>query len=62
VLGTATRTFLTDLFRRPPAGMPAADPPEAQALESFHQDLITHHLEHGLRSHRVMREVARETR
>ena len=30
VLGTATRAFLTDLFRRPPAAMPAADPPEAR--------------------------------
>jgi hypothetical protein len=42
--------------------MPQALPPEAEPLEAFHQDLITHHLEHGLRSHRVLREVARETR
>ena len=45
-----------------PAALSAADPPEARALESFHQDLITHHLERDLRSHRVLREVARETR
>jgi hypothetical protein len=62
VLGVPTRAFLSELFRRPPAGMPAALPPEAEPLESFHQDLITHHLEHGLRSHRVLREVAREVR
>jgi hypothetical protein len=42
--------------------MPQALPPEAEPLEAFHQDLITHHLEHALRSHRVLREVARETR
>jgi DNA repair protein RecO (recombination protein O) len=62
VLGAGTRAFLADVFRRPPAAMPAAAPPEAEPLESFHQGLITHHLEHGLRSHRVLREVARETR
>jgi recombinational DNA repair protein (RecF pathway) len=62
VLGASTRAFLADLFRRPPSGMPTALPPEAEPLESFHYDLITHHLEHGLRSHRVLREVARETR
>jgi DNA repair protein RecO (recombination protein O) len=62
VLGAPTRAFLAEMFRRPPAGLPLAPPPEAQPLESFHQDLITHHLEHALRSHRVLREVARETR
>ena len=62
VLAAATRAFLTDVFRRPPAGMPTALPPEAEPLESFHHDLIAHHLEHGLRSHRVLREVAREVR
>lgn len=62
VMGAATRAFLADLFRQPPAGMPTALPPEAEPLESFHQDLITHHLERGLRSPRVLREVARETR
>ena len=62
VLGAGTCVFLADLFRTPPAAMPQALPPEAEPLESFHQDLITHHLEHALRSHRVLREVARETR
>jgi hypothetical protein len=61
-MGESTRAFLADLFRRPPASMPTTLPPEAEPLESFHQDLITNHLEHGLRSHRVLREVARETR
>jgi DNA repair protein RecO (recombination protein O) len=62
VLASATRAFLAELFRRPPAAMPGGMPTEAGVLESFHQDLITHHLEHGLRSHRVLREVAREIR
>jgi DNA repair protein RecO (recombination protein O) len=62
VLGTATRAFLAEVFRQPPGMMAPEPPPAAAPLESFHQDLITHHLEHGLRSHRVLREVARETR
>ena len=62
VLPASTRAFLTELFRRPPAAMPAALPTEAEPLEAFHHDLITRHLEHGLRSHRVLREVAREVR
>lgn len=61
VLPAATRAFLAEVFRRPPSDMPAALPAEAEPLESFHQDLITQHLEHGLRSVRVLREVARET-
>jgi DNA repair protein RecO (recombination protein O) len=62
VLSAPTRAFLAELFRRPPGHMPTALPPEAEPLEPFHHDLITQHLEHGLRSHRVLREVAREVR
>ena len=35
---------------------------EAASLEPFHQELITNHLEHALRSAKVMRDVAREIR
>jgi hypothetical protein len=29
-------------------------------LETFHEDLISNHLERRLRSHRVLKDVARE--
>jgi hypothetical protein len=35
-------------------------PPEATILESFHYDLISSHLERGLRSPGVLKDVARE--
>jgi DNA repair protein RecO (recombination protein O) len=53
------RRFLAQVFQRPPATLETA-PPEATILESFHRDLITQHLERGLRSHRVLSDVARD--
>ncbi|MBI3932776.1 MAG: DNA repair protein RecO [Acidobacteria bacterium] len=61
VLPEGARAFVVDAFRRAPAAMTGV-PAEAAVLESFHQDLITNHLERALRSQRVMRDVARETR
>jgi DNA repair protein RecO (recombination protein O) len=55
----AARAFLGAAFRQPPATL-VAFPREAAALEGFHQGLITNHLERGLRSHRVLKDVARE--
>lgn len=62
VLPEAARGFLERAFHRPPAEMTEPLPPEATSLESFHQGLITSHLERSLRSHRVLRDVAREGR
>jgi DNA repair protein RecO (recombination protein O) len=53
------RRFLAEVFHRAPAALEAA-PAEATILESFHRDLITQHLERGLRSHRVLSDVARD--
>jgi recombinational DNA repair protein (RecF pathway) len=57
VLPEAVRLFLAGVFRRPPAEAPTL-PAEAGALEPFHRDLITRHLERDLRSHRVLRDAA----
>ena len=57
VLVEPVRLFLAALFRRPPAEVPAL-PAEASALEPFHRDLITRHLERDLRSHRVLRDAS----
>ena len=57
VLTDPARAFLAALFRRPPAEIPAM-PAEAGALEAFHRDLISRHLERDLRSHRVLRDAA----
>ena len=51
------RAFLSTLFRRPPGEIPAL-PAEASALEPFHRDLISRHLERDLKSHRVLRDSA----
>jgi len=53
--------FLREVFRKPPAAL-GPPPLEAGRLEGFHRALIEHHLERDLRSHRVMRDVAREVR
>jgi DNA repair protein RecO (recombination protein O) len=58
-LPSPARRLLAELFRRHPDGLGEAGP-EARAVESFHRDLITAHLERDLRSPRVIREVARE--
>jgi DNA repair protein RecO (recombination protein O) len=60
VLVEPLRTLLGEIFRRAPAELAGPLPPEAKTLEAFHQDLITRHLERALRSHRVLRDVARE--
>ena len=57
LLSDPVRAFLTAIFRRPPAEIPAA-PAEAAVLEPFHRDLISRHLERDLRSHRVLRDSA----
>ncbi len=60
VLPEGARAFLADVFSRAPADMKGPLPPEAMPLETFHQDLISNHLERRLRSHRVLKDVARE--
>lgn len=59
VLDTSDHEFLREAFARPPAGL--ARCPSA-GLEAFHRELIRSHLERDLHSHRVLRDVARETR
>jgi DNA repair protein RecO (recombination protein O) len=59
VLPDAARGFLSEAFRRPPVRLEPL-PPEAAGLEGFHQGLISRHLERALRSHRVLKDVARE--
>lgn len=57
VLGAAFRPFLEELFRKPPSALAVPLPRPAQALESFHHDLIRRHLERDLRSPRVLKDV-----
>ena len=59
VLPVAARAFLDDAFRQSPSDLRQSFPMEAAVLEGFHQDLITRHLERGLRSQRVLKDVAR---
>jgi DNA repair protein RecO (recombination protein O) len=54
------RALLADLFRRAPGELPPDPDVEARSLEPFHRELIAEHLERGLRSLRVISEVARE--
>jgi len=61
VLSAPVRGFLGEVFRHPPAAVPAVVPGGA-SLEGFHHGLIAAHLERDLRSYRVLRDVARETR
>jgi DNA repair protein RecO (recombination protein O) len=60
-LPLAARGFLNDAFRRKPSDLVDPFPTEAAALESFHRDLISRHLERALRSSRVMKDIARGT-
>ncbi len=53
-------SFLGDVFRHAPTELGGPLPPEAGVLEPFHLDLISRHLERALRSHRVLKDVARE--
>jgi len=59
-LPVAARSMLADFFRRPPDALGDEVGTAAQALESFHRDLIAAHLERDLRAPRVIREIARE--
>jgi hypothetical protein len=61
VLSSAIGAFLSEVFRRPPGAM-STTVPDGDSLEAFHRGLIAAHLERELRSYRVMRDVARETR
>jgi DNA repair protein RecO (recombination protein O) len=62
LLSPASRDFLLEVWSRPPAALGEVAAEVVVALEAFHQDLISHHLERGLRSHRVLKDVAREMR
>jgi len=62
LLPVEARTLLERIFRNAPAAMTEVGTAGAAALEPFHQELIVNHLERGLRSQRVMRDVAREMR
>jgi DNA repair protein RecO (recombination protein O) len=59
VLPVAARAFLNEAFGRGPSDLVNPFPVEAAVLEGFHQDLITRHLERGLRAQRVLHDVAR---
>lgn len=59
-LPPAARSFLEGAFRTAPDGMKGPFPAEAAGLAAFHRDLIDNHLERVLRSHRVLKDVARE--
>jgi DNA repair protein RecO (recombination protein O) len=61
VLSAVTVAFLSEVFRRPPQAI-SGGVPDGESLEAFHRGLIAAHLERDLRSYRVMRDVARETR
>jgi DNA repair protein RecO (recombination protein O) len=61
VIPARGRQALEKIFRRPPGSfLGSAD--ETACLESFHQDLVSRHLERDLRSYRVLKEVARGAR
>jgi DNA repair protein RecO (recombination protein O) len=59
VLPVAVASALAEIFKQAPAGMSTL-PDEAAILESFQRMLIERHLERTLRSHRVLKDVARE--
>ena len=60
VIPARGRRALEEIFRQPPGSL-AGSADEAACLESFHQDLVSRHLERDLRSYRVLKEVARGT-
>ena len=60
VVEAGDHDFLREAFARPPAAVERR--PSALGLEAFHRELIRNHLERDLRSHRVLRDVAREVR
>jgi len=58
VIRLRERRALEEIFSRPPQSL-AGTPEETAALESFHHDLVSRHLERDLRSYRVLRDIAR---
>ena len=61
-LTAGTGSYLRRIFGHAPSAVGAAGEDESASLESFHRDLIRRHLERDLRSHRVLRDVARGVR
>lgn len=59
LLPVPVRSFLEQVFHRAPHTLAGPPPPGAPLLDSFHQDLISQHLERAIRSKRVLRDVAR---
>jgi hypothetical protein len=60
VLPEEARAVLVEVMRRAPDGLPRGLPEGVAALEGFHQMLLERHLEKVLRSHRILKDVARE--
>ena len=54
------RAMLGAVFSKPPEALTGEAAPTVQALEAFHRDLISAHLERDLRAPRVIRDVGRE--
>ena len=60
VFGAGPRRMLEQVFRSKPGALAHDLVSQTSGLDAFHQELITAHVEHPLRSHRVLREVALE--
>jgi DNA repair protein RecO (recombination protein O) len=60
VLPDEARALLVEVMRRAPEGLPRGLSEGVQALAGFHQMLLERHLERALRSHRILKDVARE--
>jgi DNA repair protein RecO (recombination protein O) len=58
VIPARERQALEEMFRQPPGSL-RRSPAETACLESFHQGLVSRHLERDLRSYRVLKDVAR---
>ena len=58
-LSAEARRLVGEIFRCPPESVSAEEAAALRALESFHRDLITAHLERELRAPRVIREMGR---
>jgi len=54
------RAFLAFVFSKPPEALVGEGPASLPALEAFHRELISEHLERDLRAPRVIRDVRRE--
>jgi len=60
VLPEEARAVLVEVFRRSPGDLPRGLLEGVDVLEGFHHMLLSRHLERPLRSHRILRDVARE--